>query len=166
MAIVNKLSTELTNIAAGTMNLPYFADAVKHSKVASIELAGTESAESILKFFRVPSNARIDLLAYANDALTTGTMDIGVFAATDGTTSSSDAVDADEFASAVSIASANAFTDCTYEAIATDISKVESRLWERLGLTADPNVMYDICGTLKTIGTTAGTVAMKCEYVV
>jgi hypothetical protein len=168
MAIVNTLSTEMTNIAAGTPNQSYFSGGFLQTKVAVVELAADNTAESLLSLFRVPSNARIECVAYACDAVTTGTMDVGVYAS--GATSTSEAVDADEFASAVSIATAVAFggsgSDITNEAAATDIAKTEMKLWERLGLSVDPQIEYDICATLKTFGTTAGTLAFKCHYVI
>ena len=44
------------------------------------------------------------------------------------------------------------------------ISELEQPLWQILGLTADPNVMYDLVATLTAATTAAGTLTVKVEY--
>jgi hypothetical protein len=74
-------------------------------------------------------------------------------------------VDADFFASAVAIATAVNGTDITYEAAsAMDISKIEQRIWEVLGLTVDPNLEYDVAVTLTAATVAGGTLSLRGSF--
>lgn len=130
--------------------------------VATIEVAAADDDGSVYRLLRLPSNAVIVDLEIASDALgTSAAYDVGVYevAANGGF-----AVDADEFASAVSLSSAIAWTRVLEEAAATDIAKIGQPLWQRLGLTADPGRAYDICATGNVAGTTAGTISLRIRY--
>jgi hypothetical protein len=45
------------------------------------------------------------------------------------------------------------------------VAKIEQPLWQQLGLTADPGVMYDIAATLTAAAGSAGTVSLKVRVV-
>lgn len=165
MAVANTKSTYITNADATplVLNNPRIGGAFVRSAVGFIEVAAADDDGSVYRMVRVPSNARIETIEVASDGITGGTAyDIGVYkTAADGGA----AVDDDIFASALDLSSASAFTDRTYEATATNIDKVEKELWQLLGLSADPGIMYDICLTGDTVGTGAGTLALRVRYV-
>ncbi len=122
------------------------------------EAANGDSATSTYRLIRVPSNFVITSLRLAWDALGgSAAGDIGVYqvAAYGGAV-----VDADEFASAVALASAGAWTDEMEEAAATDISKIGQAIWERIGEAADTGRAYDIAVTLTVASGAAATLAM------
>ena len=72
---------------------------------------------------------------------------------------------------AQSLAAALVHTDVTHEADPADAgagygnADVEKPLWQALGLTADPNKLYDIAVTLTAAAGSAGTVSLKVQYV-
>lgn len=162
MAVANTKSTIITNADATPPVLTsskitggmYLREAV-----ATVEVAAADDDTSVYRMVRVPSNARISSVQYANDAITSGTVyDIGVYkTAADGGA----VVSVELFASDLDLSSARALTECAYEATATDISKIEQELWQRLGLSTDPGIMYDICFTGATVGSAAGTLALR-----
>jgi hypothetical protein len=45
-------------------------------------------------------------------------------------------------------------------------ANAEKRIWEALGLTADPKIMYDVCTTLTAAADAAGTLFLDCDYVI
>lgn len=165
MGVANTKSTIVTNRDATPSKKTALnvAGARLREQVATVEVAAADDDTSVYRLFRVRSSDRISEVLIANDAITGGTsFDIGVH---DTAENGGAVVDADEFASAVDLSSAGGYTDRTNEAVATDIAKVEMPLWERLGLTADPNKEYDITLTANTVGTAAGTISGKLRYV-
>lgn len=123
----------------------------------TVEAANGDSIASTYRLIRVPSNFVMTGLRLAWDALGgSAAGDVGVYqvAANGGAV-----VDADEFASAVALASAGAWTDVMEEAAATDIAKIGMPLWERLGLTTDSAIAYDIAVTLTAASGAAGTIS-------
>lgn len=129
----------------------------------TVETLATDSIASTYRFFRIGSWMRPVALAYACDALGTSCAgDVGLYkTATDGGA----VVDADFFASAVAIAAATNWTDITHEAAsAMDISKVEQRIWEVLGLTIDPNIEYDVVVTLTAATVAGGTLSLRGAF--
>lgn len=121
------------------------------------EAANGDSIASTYRLLRVPSNFVLTGLRLAWDALGgSAAGDVGVYqvAANGGAV-----VDADEFASAVALASAGAWTDIMEEAAATDIAKIGMPLWERLGETADTGRAYDIVVTLTAASGAAATIS-------
>ena len=166
MAVANTKSTHITNADATppTLTNSHISNAVKREAVGTVEVAAADDDGSVYRLARVPSSARVSTVQLACDALTGATVaDIGLYkTAKEGGA----VVDADLFASNVDISAGVAFTDYTYEATATNIVQVEKRLWELLGLTADPQIDYDVCVTLDTAGSGAGTLAMRVEYVI
>lgn len=165
MAVENKKSTLVTNADAKPADLssPIIAHGRKREQVGVLEVAAADDDGSVFRFGRVWSGARVSKIEYANDAMTGSTAwEVGVHETAD---NGGAVVDADEFASALDLSSAHAFTDVTYEAVATEIDKVEQPLWQRIGLTEDPKKWYDITATATTIGSAAGTVALRITYV-
>jgi hypothetical protein len=102
-----------------------------------------------------------------NDAIASaGTVDIGLYQPA---SSGGAVVDADFFASAVSIVSANKATggsNVAWEAdsTASNIALVDKRIWEMLGLTSDPNLEYDVAATVVTPTGGAGTLSLRGKF--
>jgi hypothetical protein len=123
----------------------------------TVEAVTGDSIGSTYRFFRVGSWMRPVSLTLFCDALTGGAADLGLYrAAADGGA----VVDADLFATAQSIASANA-TGLQLRFEADDVANVEKRIWELLGLTADPNLEYDVALTLTAGISASGTLALQ-----
>jgi hypothetical protein len=166
MAVVHYKSAEVTNLDAAppVRNLVTMTGGRVRRAGGTVEVANGDSAGSTIRFARLPSIAIIDFIWLATDALGgTCAMDIGVY---ETTPNGGAVVDADEFASAVAVSSAVALTNVRYEAVATDIANVNKRLWEQLGIAADPNKDYDIAATLTAATAAAGTVTLLVQYVV
>ena len=73
-------------------------------------------------------------------------------------------VDADFFASAVDLSSGRtAGLDITQEAM--NIEAGAKAVWQQRGLSADPNLWYDVAATANTVGSAAGTITLKMSYV-
>jgi hypothetical protein len=168
MADDSKKATAITKLDSVPMERPsswQHGGALK-AYGGTIEAADAASIGTVYRFFRVPSWARCDNLVLMNDALSAGAMDIGLYrTAADGGA----VVDADFFASAVAVSSANKATggsNIAYEADSTamNIDKVEKRIWEVLGLTIDPVLEYDVAGTVTTALGAAGTVSLRGHF--
>jgi len=117
----------------------------------------------------VPSNARVSevLLSYA-DAITGGAINVGIWkrnAADDDW----EVVDADLFASAMVLTDGPQWNkDITNEAAEYTVAEQEKALWEVLGLTTDPNIVYWVVGDISTTFDGASTVGIlfKCRFVI
>jgi hypothetical protein len=164
MAVENRKSTSVTNgdATSFTLNNKRVEAAIVKESVGTIALANGDSIASVLRFVRVPSSVRVTEIRLYCDAVTSAAMDFGVYrTAADGGA----VVDADLFASAVSIATAiTTGTPITYESGVYGIEDAEQPLWQALGLSADPKVQYDLAGTLTAATTAAGDVTIKVRY--
>lgn len=161
MAVVTKKSGPVTD-RDSTPRVPVngnLAGGFVKSWVGTIETTGTDSATSkYIMCAGVPSNARIlRVLLSCDGNNTSGAMDIGVYKSTaDGGA----AVDADFFASAQAIGTALTNSDVTHESGVYGIEDVEKPLWQALGLTADPNLLYHIVCTITTADDAADTISL------
>lgn len=149
MAVVTTKSAAITNRDAnlGVLNNPNSGERGSHfnvfGKVASVS---GDSANSVYRFVSVPTNARIDSVRVWSGALGgSAAMDIGVYR---NTKDGGAVVDADYFASALSVVSAINGTEQSHESGVNTIANREKPLWQAVGLTADPGGTFDICGTL------------------
>lgn len=161
-AVVNTKSTTITNLdAAQVVRAKAFANGAPLKEwIETLEVANGDSAASTLRFFRVPSWIRVsELLVDADDIGTTTTADIGLYrTAADGGA----VVDADFFASAIVLnAGAIANSQVAHESAVVDLPNYGKRLWEQLGLTADPQIYYDVVATLVGAADGAGTVTLR-----
>jgi len=169
MADDSKKSTTITGLDTDPPLRPnsWVAGGVPKSYVETVEAADAASIGSKYRFFRVTSWMRVEDLFVMNDALSAGAMDVGLYDTAD---NGGAVVDADFFASAVSLASANKATGGTniaWEAAgsASDISKVTQPIWQVLGLTSDPRKEYDVVGTVTTALGAAGTISLRGKFV-
>lgn len=158
MAVVN---TTTASIAAEAARKVASSGKPTVCFVGQIESVSGDSIGSTYRLISVPGDFILTSLEIASDALGGScAADIGVYqmAGNGGAV-----VDADEFASAVSLVSAVAWTAVMEEAAAADIDKIGKPLWERLGVTANPGIGYDIVATLTGASAAAGTVAIRAR---
>jgi hypothetical protein len=164
MAVANTKSTAITNRDASP-RVPSPAHLVRgplFEAVGTVEVAAADDNGSVYRFARLRSSDRVSQINLFSDAITGGTaFDLGLYRTAD---DGGAAVDVDLFASDLDLSSAVAGTDVTYEATAANIDKVEKRLWELLGLSADPQTDYDLALTADTVGTAAGTVSVRVRF--
>jgi hypothetical protein len=167
MTIVDRNSTAIANAVASprVLNDPQRSGGNLKEVVAVITSAADDTAASVGRFFRVPSNARVSYLGLtAADATTAGAIDIGLYDINDGA-----AVDADFFVSALDLTGGpmSEATDQKGEsAVSYTTANMEKMIWELLGLSADPVKEYDVAYTITTTfngGPTA--IGLKMRYV-
>jgi hypothetical protein len=162
MAVANTKSSIVAARDAGK-NVPfYLSGADMHEAVATVEVAAGDDDNSVYRFVRVHSSWSLRVILLTNDAITGGTAyHCGLY---DVAENGGAAVDADVFATSVDLSSARvAPTDLLFEAL--NIDKIEKRLWEVLGLSADPGKEYDLALTGATAGSGAGTVSLRVNWV-
>lgn len=171
MAVVTTKATAVTNADATTQtnNSQKIQGGRLRENVGTLEAVSGDSIGSIYRLARVSSGDRISRILLSCDAITTCAGDVGVYDVTN--VNAGAVIDVDFFASAQSLATALVHQDVTHEADAADagagfgLADVEKPLWQALGLTADPGKQYDIAVTLTAAAGSAGTVAMKVQYV-
>lgn len=166
MATVSLSSTQITNRDASprSLNNNFISKAQLFESVGTLESSAADDIGSIYKLCQVPSNARIsDVLLTCDSLGTAGAADIGLYQTTE---NGGAVVDADLFASAQALTSALDKTSVLHESAVFGKDEVEKRLWEVLGLSADPKIDYDVCATLTTATIDAGTVSMHVRYVI
>lgn len=163
MAVVTQKSTSITNVDAGDLNPNYKSRGVLREAVDTIELANGDSIGSTYRMFRVWSGWRVsDLIVDSDDIGTTTAGDIGLYRSNaDGGA----VVDADFFASALVLnAGALSGSNVTHESGVVDVANKGKRLWEQLGLTADPGYWYDVVLTLTAAADAAGTFTLRGRF--
>lgn len=166
MGVANTKSTAITNADATqprVINPSYLAGGVLKISSGIAEVAAADDNGSVYRMVRLPSNAVIYRLEVLNDVIAGGTAyDVGIYrTAIDGAA----AVNDDVFADAIDMTMARTLPlDAMFEVLG--IENVEKRLWELAGLTADPMIEYDLCFTADTVGTGAGTLAMRVVWTV
>lgn len=157
MAVVHLKTTAIAEQDAEDDKLAN-AGSVECVLTGTLEVNNGDSIGSTYRLIRVPANFVPTSIRIATDALGgSAAADVGVYKIDE---DGGAVVDADEFASAVAVSSAVAWTDVMEEAAAADIVKIGQPMWERVGLTANPGIAYDIALTLTAATAAAGTVSM------
>lgn len=162
MAVVNVKSNLLTNRdTIPRINSPvHLIGGQIITQVATVEVTNGDSIASTFRLFQVPSNAIVDELTIFCDAITSAAADFGLYQTTD---NGGAVVDADAYASAQTIATANVLgIQVMFEA--RNIDKIENRVWQDASLTADSQRMYDIVATLTAAATATGTLSARLRY--
>lgn len=171
MGVVNVNSGQIANDVAtpAVLNNPYVVGGIYRECVDVCAMGAADSANSTYRFFRIPSNARIGDIEVMNDANTSGTSyKCGVLAINGGSTivAGSDAI---FIPSGTTMASARSvWTSLYFPAVAGNSAAVVNttkRVWELLGLTADPNATYDVVVTAVTPGSAGGNLSLKLAYI-
>lgn len=164
MGVVTRKSAAIT---ARDQNVRAITDAAllharKKVVTAVVTLTSGDSATSKYLMAPIPSSARVlSVKVSCPDIGTTGTMDIGLYKSTlDGGA----VVDADFFKAAVDIHSGAVNKSEIVNGNVITVANMEKRIWEHLGLTSDPGLMYDVVGTLAADTDAAGSVFVEIEY--
>ena len=163
MAVEVKKSTAITNRDSNLLTDSALAGAFLKEIIGLGSLLTTDSVGSTYKIGEIPSNARLSqLLLSCTAAGATGTIDIGLYRTTkDGGA----AVDADLFASAAAITSALNDSNVARESGTLSVANSEKTIWQLLGLSEDPNLVYDLVATLTQVVESNATIAVKAHYV-
>ena len=166
MAVANTKATNVTNpdSTPSKANPLHIHSARLYEIVGTVEVAAADDDNSVYRMARVHSSWRISSIEVFNDAITSGSVyDLGLW---DTAENGGAVVSQELWASDVTMVSARATpTELTYEATATNIDKIEERLWELAGLTSDPGKWYDIAFKATTVGSGAGTISLRVRYV-
>lgn len=176
MAIFTVKSNAIANAAATppVLNDPIVDQGVVHQSEGYVQTHGaTDSATSLYKMCKVPSNARVSSIDFQCDALGgSGAVNVGVYypeyiplgaglaASLAGT-----AISAAFFASALSVASAVGLTNITNQSGTNTIALQEDPLWLAVGLASDPGIDLDICVAVSTVIASQGYIGVKASYV-
>lgn len=165
MAVTNRNSDIIANIVASpaVMNEPYSGGNLKE-RVGVVTPAADDTAASIHRFVRVPSNARLsDLLIAAADATTAGKYDFGVYRTlADGGA----VVDVDCLAAAFDLSGGPFYWSSVLLVGVVTIAEHAMPLWQVAGLSSDPNCEFDIAGTIETTFNGGPTsVGLKARFV-
>jgi hypothetical protein len=165
MAVVFPKSTQITG-RDSTPRVPIdgrVQGGMLHHGRGVIAFANGDSIASIARMFSIPSNAiPKSIQITCPDIGTTTAADVGLYRTTqDGGA----VVDADFFASAVSLSGgALNKVDVTFESGVITLANTEKPIWQLLGLTSDPQVMYDVCLTLTAAADAAGGVLLEGDW--
>lgn len=176
MAVSHIKATGITNAdasppVANTAGEVGGAAPLKVVSSGSVVALAADSADTTYQFVRVPSNAKIQALFLESAAQAAGTMDVGVYYATDGiggkptSLLAANAIDQDFFATAYALTSLSQPTNIINESGTNTPAKRVQPLWQALGLTSDPGGNFDIVGTLAVAVTTGtGSMGMTVMY--
>jgi len=158
-------STLISNRAATprVANDPWTNAKVKSTGSGIVEVSTATDAADELRFFRIQSNAVVREVLLSCDAVSTsGAIDIGLYQTDD---NGGAVVDADFFASAQVVTTALTLSNVTHESGVYGIEDRNKPVWEALGLSEDPQIDYDVVGTVTTDMGGAGTIVLEATYV-
>lgn len=130
-------------------------------------VASGDSIASTYRIGKIRSDDFVDRIRVVSaDIGTTTAADLGLYDLLTHTNGGT-VVDADFFASAISLSGGAIDTDATFEAAAAGglYTNGEKRVWEALGLSTDPGKEYDVVLGLTAAADAAGTVLVRV-YVV
>jgi hypothetical protein len=167
MAVVTTKSAAITNRDATPKvlnNAGVAGDTLKQA-TGLVTAVNGDSIGSKYIFFSVPSNAYVrSLKVTCPDIGTTTAADIGLYRTV---AEGGAVVDVDYWASAVSLSGgALSKSEVINEAGAAGglITNFEKRIWETLGLTSDPGLVYDVVATLTAAADAGGAIVLEMQY--
>lgn len=158
-------STLISNRAATprVANDPWNDAQMKSTGVGIIEVSTATDADDELRFVRIKSNAVVKSVKVSSDAaITSGAINLGLYRTDD---DGGAVVDADLFASALAVGGGLTLSESAHESGVYGIEDRNKPLWEALGLSADPQIWYDVTGVVTTEMGAAGTLCVEVEYV-
>lgn len=184
MGVVNTLGSLVSNYDAvpRILSSGYEAGANDTVCVTTVAAVSTDSIGSTYRMGFVPSGVRIEDIQLMNDATTAGVWQLGVygndqqpcvtFTAGVKTTAAVSAVPVANanliFGAAVSTAAANTIWKSVYSptilAAGQTASNTRLRVWELLGLDADPEYMFHLVMTATTAPTANGKIALQLSW--
>lgn len=151
MAVVDRNSTAIANAVAVpiTKNNPADIGNIVRRRAGRIATAADDSANSVQRYVRVPSNAsQIRVFLSCADAATAGNINLGVYQTAE---NGGAVVDADLFAAAFALTNGPyTFNELTFSSGEYTYAEFVQPLWQVLGLSADPVRDYDIAQTITT----------------
>lgn len=168
MAVVTVKSFAITNRDASpkVRNDAAHAKASLRSFVGAAAIANGDSVGSKYILGSIPSNAIVHslLLSTSADMGTTTTANIGLYQVTAADGTAGAVVDADFFKATADFKT-GAITDSEVaNGNVITLANSYKKVWELLGLTSDPNLMYDVVATLDGACDGAGVLQAKCIY--
>mgnify|MGYP001358324461 CR=1 FL=1 len=166
MAVVALKSTPITN--ADTVPVRLNSAGLDRGRILECRgvIAAVTSGDSIGSTYRtcrVRSSDYVTRVLLDNATLGAAcTGDIGLYqtAANGGAV-----VDADFFASAVDLNAVNRALDVTQESGVITVANMEKRIWELLGLSADPQRDYDVAITLVAAAAATGAACVRAQVI-
>ena len=170
MAVVNLKSTATTNATAQPRvqnSVGLEGGTMVRAVNGFATLANGDDIGSVYRIGKIRSSDYVDRVRIVSaDVGTTAIANVGLYdllSASNGGT----VVDADFFASAVSLNGGAIDTDITFESGAAGglYTNAEKRVWECLGLSADPGKEYAVALTLTAASDAAGTVLLRVTVV-
>ena len=153
-----------TNVAAGKLANPALqSGAQPKGFVVTFEVAVADDNGSVYRLCRLPSSAILTKLDINADAITAGTdYDVGFYKVGVGGA----VVDKDELADGLDLSSGAAIGSEAQGLSAVDIANLGKKVYELLGLTvATKEEYYDLAITANTVGSAAGTITVRGEYI-
>ena len=176
MAVDHVKSTPVTNLDATPVVINTAGEGgpapLKSISSGSVLGVASSSIDATYQFVRVPSNAKLKNVFFRSAAQAAGTMDIGVYYATDGLGGRptsllvAAAISRTLIAAAVALTSASGQVDLLATATSTFTVAMQNQpLWQAAGLTSDPGGNFDIVGSLAAAITTGtGAMGMTVHY--
>lgn len=168
--MANKKSTQVTNADADPVvfNDPLHVRAPLYVQSATLEVEAADNDGDVFRFFRVHSSWAIKSIKVWHDAITGGSnYDLGVYdiAAAGGAVIDADCyADNSDFSGGgelgVTVGGEMRFRDT----MTADIARINQRVWQDAGLSADPDKWMDLALTLNAAGTGAGTITLEMFY--
>jgi len=150
----------LNSVAKAGGRMRIMADAFE---VASADI---DADGDIIRLCRLPAHAVVySIKIWSDDLGGSGTVDCGLYAE-GGTTATDATIFADNFDISGQVTNGSELR--AQVASAAAIASIGKKLYECLAtpLTADPQVMYDLCLTVETVCSAAGTVGFVVQYTI
>lgn len=162
-AVVAVKSTVIAN-ADATPSVINDAGLARARQLISLGVVTATNGDSIASTYRVArikSSDRVHRVLLDNATWGAAcTADVGLYQTAQ---NGGAVVDADLFASAVDMNAANRALDVTRESGVITVANMEKRVWELIGLTADPQREYDVALTLVAAAAATGAGAIRVE---
>ena len=164
MAVVTTKSSQITGRDASPKALAnsFLSKAKMNRSAGLVTAVSGDSIGSKYMFTSVPSSALVSsVLVSCPDIGTTGTMDLGLYQTTE---NGGAVVDADFFKAAIDVHSGALTKSEVLFGNQVTVANAEKRLWEVLGLAADPGVFYDVVGTLAAAQDAGGAILVEVLF--
>jgi hypothetical protein len=162
MAVETIQSQLIIDREAGVKTNPRVDNGDLKRKYATVAVPDASSIGSTFRMFQLSSSDTVEALILSCSAITSAAADVGLRRTLD---DGGAVVDADFFASAQSVATAQAALNITHESGEYPHTRKGMPIWQALNLTADPYLKYDVVVTFTAAATASGTLSLSCLYV-